>query len=135
MSEQPGVADDTSERELVDGARVAEGIVSAEGNPLTQPSSADADAADLQSDHALDRLDDGHALAGVSAAADALPFTMSTREHFAGAPDLVATGDARVDAATGRLVEVPDLPTADHVSVYEDVHHRLQDTLSEAEVR
>jgi hypothetical protein len=40
-----------------------------------------------------------------------------------------------VDAATARLAEVPDLPTTDHVEVYEDVHRRLQEALAEAEVR
>ena len=49
--------------------------------------------------------------------------------------DVEITGDARVDAATARLEEVPDLPTADHVAVYDDVHRRLQDALSDAEVR
>ena len=68
-------------------------------------------------------------------APEALPFTMSAREHFAAVDALESTGDARVDAAAARLEEVPDLPTADHVEVYEDVHRRLQDALSEAEVR
>ena len=45
------------------------------------------------------------------------------------------SGDARVDAATARLAELPDLPTADHVAVYDDVHQRLQDALADADPR
>jgi hypothetical protein len=101
----------------------------------------DADASDARTDARLEGLDDGSAaVAGTPSghgapAPEALPFTMSAREHFAVVDALEGTGDARVDAATARLEEVPDLPTADHVEVYEDVHRRLQDALSEAEVR
>ena len=66
---------------------------------------------------------------------EALPFEMPARERFASLDDVEVTGDARVDAATARLDEVPDLPTTDHVAVYEDVHRRLQDALSDTEVR
>ena len=45
------------------------------------------------------------------------------------------TGDPRIDAATARLGDLADLPTADHVAVYDDVHRRLQDALADAEVR
>jgi hypothetical protein len=38
-----------------------------------------------------------------------------------------------VDAATARLEELADLPTADHVAVYDDVHQRLQDALADAD--
>ena len=102
----------------------------------------DADEqSDARTDARLESLDDGSAaVAGTPSghgapAPEALPFTMSAREHFAPVDALQSTGDARVDAATARLEEVPDLPTADHVEVYEDVHRRLQDALSEAEVR
>jgi hypothetical protein len=49
--------------------------------------------------------------------------------------DLPVTGEARVDAATARLDEVADLPTSDHVALYDDVHRRLQDALADADVR
>jgi hypothetical protein len=45
------------------------------------------------------------------------------------------TGEPRVDAATARLDEVTDLPTTDHVAVYDDVHRRLQDALADADAR
>jgi hypothetical protein len=92
---------------------------------------------DEEADARLEGLDDGSVAVGGTArpAADALPFTMSAREHFAAVAGLDDTGDARVDAATARLAEVPDLPTTDHVEVYEDVHRRLQEALAEAEVR
>jgi hypothetical protein len=93
---------------------------------------------DAELDAELDRLDDGGGLVGGGsgpARSEALPFVLTTREHFASAGDVEITGDARVDAATARLEEVPDLPTADHVAVYEDVHRRLQDALADADVR
>jgi hypothetical protein len=95
----------------------------------------DDDATDAR----LEQVDDGSsAVAGAEALVggpQALPFEMPVRERFAALPGIEATGDARVDAATARLDEIPDLPTADHVGVYTDVHHRLQDALSDTEVR
>jgi hypothetical protein len=85
-----------------------------------------------EGDPTIDRLDDGGTALG-RAAAQALPFTMSSREHFAALDDVGDTGDARVDAATARLGEIPDLPTSDHVGIYDDVHRRLQDALSDAD--
>lgn len=41
------------------------------------------------------------------------------------------TGNADVDAALARLPEFEALPTGEHVAVFEDVHRRLQDALSE----
>jgi len=103
------------------------------------------DAADEQIDADLDRIDDGTDMIGAAAAAaapaaggprsQALPFVMTAREHFASVGELEVTGDARVDAATARLEEIPDLPTSDHVGIYDDVHRRLQDALSDADVR
>jgi hypothetical protein len=95
---------------------------------------------DDQVDAELDRLDDGGGLVGTApepgpARSEALPFVLTAREHFASAGDVEITGDARVDAATARLEEIPDLPTPDHVAVYDDVHRRLQDALSDADVR
>jgi len=40
-----------------------------------------------------------------------------------------ATGDARVDSAVARLSELADLPVAEHVAVFEDIHRRLQEAL------
>lgn len=97
----------------------------------------DAEAHDAELDAEVDRLDDGGALVGAARGvrSEALPFMMSTREHFAALDGIEPTGDARVDAATARLDEVPDLPTSDHVEVYDDVLRRLQDALSDADVR
>jgi hypothetical protein len=101
----------------------------------------DEDQHDLDVDDELDRLDDGGSVVGAGAPAtsdarsEALPFVLTAREHFASVGDVEITGDARVDAATARLDEIPDLPTSDHVAVYDDVHRRLQDALSDAEVR
>jgi len=84
----------------------------------------------------LDAIDDGGAAAGRSGPeSGALPFVVSAREEFAALGDVAITHDARVDAATARLDEVTDLPTSDHVAVYDDVHRRLQDALSDADVR
>ena len=99
---------------------------------------------DQDVDDELDRLDDGGSVVGAGSApatassdprSEALPFVLTAREHFASIGDVEITGDARVDAATARLDEIPDLPTSDHVAVYDDVHRRLQDALSDAEVR
>lgn len=100
----------------------------------------DADQHDELVDAELERLDDGGRIVGAgpetgTARSEALPFMMSAREHFAAVGDVAITGDARVDAATARLEEIPDLPVADHVAVYDDVHRRLQDALSDADVR
>jgi len=89
-------------------------------------------AADAAADSRVESLDDGAATVGSS---QALPFVMTVREHFAELDDVAPTGEARVDAATSRLTEVPDLPTSDHVEIYDDVHRRLQDALSDTEVR
>lgn len=94
---------------------------------------------DVLADTRLEALDDGSAaVAGAEAVVgspEALPFEMPARERFAALVDVEVTGEPRVDAATARLDEVPDLPTSDHVEVYEDVHRRLQDALSDTEVR
>ncbi len=63
----------------------------------------------------------------------ALPFALSAREQFSALDDSPVTGEARVDAATARLGEIADLPTPDHVAVYDDVHRRLQDALADAD--
>ena len=42
------------------------------------------------------------------------------------------TGDVRVDTAVDLIGNLADLPTADHLAVFEDVHRRLHDTLADA---
>jgi len=44
---------------------------------------------------------------------------------------IIPTGDARVDGAMERLNELKDLPAIEHVTVFEDVHRRLHETLTE----
>jgi hypothetical protein len=41
------------------------------------------------------------------------------------------TGVPGVDAALGVLAELDELPTADHVAVYDRVHKQLQDALAD----
>lgn len=43
----------------------------------------------------------------------------------------VRAADPRVDDAVARLSELRDLPTSEHVAVYEDIHSRLSDALSD----
>lgn len=40
------------------------------------------------------------------------------------------TGDERVDAALVRLGELEGAPTVSHPEIFQDVHRRLQDTLT-----
>ena len=41
------------------------------------------------------------------------------------------TGDARVDAALERMQDVENLPIDEQVQVFDEVHRRLQDALSD----
>jgi hypothetical protein len=41
------------------------------------------------------------------------------------------TGEPEVDDALNRLSGIGDLPTADHVEVYDEVHRRLSDILAD----
>jgi len=93
---------------------------------------SDVEAQDDALDAQIEALDDGRT--AVTSHADTL-FTVPAREQFAALGDPAVTSEPRVDAATSRLVELPDLPTTDHVEVYDDVHRRLQDALADAEVR
>jgi hypothetical protein len=86
---------------------------------------ADAEAADA----------DGPGAAHEQQPSGTLAFALSAREQLAALPDPEVTGDARVDAATARLGDLAELPTSDHVGVYDDVQRRLQDALADAEVR
>jgi hypothetical protein len=109
----------------------------AEESRAHEVDSALVDAAQDQAlDAALDQLDEG--ATEVREAADdvgtgELPMLIPGHDRFARLEPLPVTGDARVDAATARLDELAHLPTADHVAVYDDVHHRLQDALSDAD--
>ena len=126
VADAHGQVEEAAPREP-DGSEVAASAV-----PETAPAEGAAEAEDAATDIRMDGLDDG---AGTVGSSQALPFVMSVREHFASLDDVVATGDARVDAATALLADVPDLPTVDHVEIYDDVHSRLQDALSDTEVR
>lgn len=42
------------------------------------------------------------------------------------------TGDVRVDSAVELIGDLANIPVADHLAVFEDVHRRLQDTLADA---
>jgi hypothetical protein len=41
------------------------------------------------------------------------------------------TGDSRVDSALERLADSESLPMAEQIQVFEDVHRKLQDALSD----
>ena len=43
---------------------------------------------------------------------------------------IVQTNDSKVDEATERLKELSELQVNQHADVFEDVHKRLQETLS-----
>lgn len=94
--------------------------------------------ADAELDAEIAAIDDGSEAVGPGAAHEpsgTLAFAVSAKEQLAALPEPEVTGDARVDAATARLGDLADLPTADHVGIYDDVHRRLQDALADAEVR
>ncbi len=96
----------------------------------------EGDEHDAQVDAELESWDDGSEAVGRrESSSGALPFVVSAREEFAALGDVPVTSEARVDAATARLDEVADLPTTDHVAVYDDVHRRLQDALADADTR
>jgi len=131
--------DPTGARDEATGAGSDEGVermagsdTDADGVSDTTAGTLADTAGDAAADSRVESMDDGAAAVGTS---QALPFVMTVREHFAALDDVALTGEARVDAATSRLTEVPDLPTSDHVEIYDDVHRRLQDALSDTEVR
>ena len=86
----------------------------------------------------IDAIDDGSDAVGPGAAHEQTPSgtarVRAVGPRAAGGPAAV-TGDPRIDAATARLGDLAELPTSDHVAVYDDVHRRLQDALADAEVR
>lgn len=138
-----GTVAEVVETETIDARLEGDGIVVTDVVDVELVEQAGAETVVIEDDDLadtrLEALDDGSAaVAGAEAIVggpEALPFEMPARERFAALDDVAVTGDARVDAATARLDEVPDLPTNDHVGVYEDVHRRLQDALSDTEVR
>lgn len=46
-------------------------------------------------------------------------------------PEVAPTGDERVDAALARMQDTNDLPPAEQVEVFDEVHRRLQDALAQ----
>lgn len=97
---------------------------------------ADDEQQDESLDAALDQVDEGATQVRESHSGNEngeLPLLIPGHDRFARLEAVPVTGDARVDAATARLDELADLPTADHVAVYDDVHHRLQDALADAD--
>lgn len=95
---------------------------------------------DAEIDAEIEGIDDGSDAVGPGAAREQQPsgtlaFAVSAKEQLASLAEPEVTGDPRIDAATARLGDLADLPTSDHVAVYDDVHRRLQDALADAEVR
>lgn len=52
-------------------------------------------------------------------------------EPFAVVPEPEPTGHPDVDAALERLRELPERPTGAHPELYDAIHQRLQDALSQ----
>ncbi len=42
------------------------------------------------------------------------------------------TSDMRVDSALARMQDVTNLPTDEHVEIFDEVHRRLQDALADS---
>ena len=42
------------------------------------------------------------------------------------------TSDMRVDSALARMQDVSNLPTDEHVEIFDEVHRRLQDALADS---
>ena len=47
-------------------------------------------------------------------------------------PEVEPTGDSRIDAALDRMRDVAELPTVEHVEVFDEVHRRMQDLLADS---
>ena len=47
-------------------------------------------------------------------------------------PEVEPTGDSRIDAALDRMCDVAELPTVEHVEVFDEVHRRMQDLLADS---
>lgn len=46
--------------------------------------------------------------------------------------EIEPTSDMRVDSALARMQDVRDLPTEEHIEVFDEVHRRLQDALADS---
>ena len=46
--------------------------------------------------------------------------------------EIEPTSDIRVDSALARMQDVRQLPTDEHVEVFDEVHRRLQDALADS---
>lgn len=46
--------------------------------------------------------------------------------------EIESTSDIRVDSALARMQDVLELPTEEHVEVFDEVHRRLQDALADS---
>lgn len=46
-------------------------------------------------------------------------------------PVVAATGNPTVDAALARLTDTAELPVAEQVEVFDEIHRRLQDALAD----
>ncbi len=117
MSEQPVGAP---------GAGADPGVDSAADPAPTSPHPAGPDRSERSGppvDPATDPQDD-------RAVAQSLPLDIAAAA-FDRLDDPPVTGDPRVDDALARLTELPDLPVAEHLPVYEDVHRRLHDALAD----
>ena len=73
----------------------------------------------------LDALDEPSTDHGAGAEVDVAP-------DEAPADEDVSAGEGPVATAVARLDSLADLPPAEHVEVYEDVHRVLQDALADA---
>ncbi len=82
----------------------------------------DIDAQDFEDGFADDSTPETTPQAVQAASTPFVGVTMST---------LPITGEPRVDDALGRLTDLEGLPVHEHVEVFEDVRHRLHDTLSD----
>jgi hypothetical protein len=51
-------------------------------------------------------------------------------EELRAQADLPETGEARVDEVLAGLAGIENLPTADHVAIYDQAHRGLQDALA-----
>ncbi len=93
----------------------------------------DADTAgDVETDASRDlETDDGDVAADLETIADADTAIESAIDEPGtwSLPD--ATGVSSVDAAMAELGRLDELPTSEHVAVYEDLHRQLQDALAD----
>jgi hypothetical protein len=96
-----------------------------------------AEAADIQADTGDDAADSGDETgpdASDGIGPDAADGTGPEAADGTGAADVIRpepTGVPTVDAAVERLAELDDLPTGEHVAIYDAAHRQLQDALAD----